>query len=97
MNEYDTEYKDDIICPHCGGVQSLDEGLPDEDEDSWECDHCDLEFKLRVIIDFTFSTSRITFLDYVKDRIRTMRNDRWRWEGLCHGTRFNGPAARSTG
>jgi len=63
MPEFDTEHRDEAVCPHCGHVGECSYELFGDFEDYAEtetvCNQCDKPFKVRLHITVTYTTEKL--------------------------------------
>lgn len=63
---FDTIYKDDLVCPHCGHAHSDSWELSDDDS-SFECHSCSAKFQYETERSRTFTSWRTPCLDDPKN------------------------------
>jgi len=55
--EFDTEYTDEMVCPHCGHEQ-MDSWEHHDDDGATECGECGEEFDYSRHVSVSYSTSK---------------------------------------
>ena len=53
MPEYDTDYTDEVVCPHCGHKHNDSWEI---EEGEYQCDECDGKFHVTINTTITYST-----------------------------------------
>lgn len=56
MSNFDTDYTNEIVCPHCGYKQS-DSWEWDDSEDEAQCGHCENFFGYERVVSVTYTSS----------------------------------------
>lgn len=56
MSDFDTDYTNEITCPHCGREQG-DSWECDDSDDEAQCGHCENFFGYRRIVSVTYTSS----------------------------------------
>lgn len=60
--EFDTEYRDSVICPHCGYVQTeieeYDWDWYSDDLNECQCQNCDKDFGVSIHVSYSFTSTK---------------------------------------
>ena len=57
LNNLDTEYKDNVVCPYCGHIQDTNYCYFDNEKSgTYECEMCGNLFHFKVITEISYST-----------------------------------------